>query len=288
MGLADDLNFLMNTDSDRTEIVRGIMGWPGGKRHSVKQILGHLPYRKSYVEVCGGSGIILLNRAKSDLEIYNDRYGGVVAFYRCLQDCNKYQKLMDRLELTVYSREDFEWCKSTWYDNQLDDVERAARWFYMHQSSFAKKEKHFGRETKSNSIAYGKIRGKLAGFKETHERLKNVIIENLDAVQCLKDYDNLDTVFYVDPDYTRGAKDGYKHGVDHRVLLDQVFRCQGFVAVSGFEDSLYMSYPWDEVHEWEVYHSMDGAAFHETNNQKGRELDLHRGRVKECLYIKES
>ena len=41
------------------------------------------------LDVFGGSGAVTLARKSCDLEIYNDRHSGLVAFYKCIQDEEK-------------------------------------------------------------------------------------------------------------------------------------------------------------------------------------------------------
>ena len=98
----------------RETYIRAPFGYPGGKSRSVKKILPLLPYRKAYIEAFGGAASILLARDKSKLEVYNDRFGGVVAFYRCIRDKEKMNKLIERLKIVPgHSREEFIWCKET-------------------------------------------------------------------------------------------------------------------------------------------------------------------------------
>jgi len=258
---AEDL-FEMLEAMERTSNVKGKdlyirapFGYPGGKSRSLEQLLHHLPVRRSYVEPFGGSGVVLLNRPVSALEVYNDRYSGVVAFYRCLRDESKLNAMIDRLDLAVSAKEEWIWCADTWQNCQ-DDVERAARWFYMHTYSFSNKGRCWGRQTKSKSMA-GKVRDKLTTFNTIHRRFKHVQIENQDWRECIKDYGSRETVFYHDPPYLYDVSYSkiYDHGMrksDHEQLLNTIFSTKGFHAISGYASPLYDSYEWDERHEWDV------------------------------------
>lgn len=271
----------------RETYVRAPFSYPGGKYKSLKHILPELPYRKSYISVCGGSGVDLINRRPSELEVYNDRYGGVVAFYRCLRDFDKRQKLIERLKCVVHSREEFVWCANTW-ENCTDDIERAARWYYMLRLSFASIGRNFGRSTagpNSMGIKYWKS---LKLFPIVGQRFQHVQIENLDAIQCIRDYDTFDSVFYVDPDYQDTTIGLYQHGVDHKHLLDTIFLSKGFFAVSGYPNNLYDSYPWDKRKEWKVSISITPGAFTESNNLKNKRDVMQNQRAIEVLWIKEA
>ena len=237
----DDLLALFNGLNDMTEVrntyLRAPFGYPGGKSRSLKEILPHLPYRKKWIDVFGGSGIVTLNRSISPLEIYNDRYSGVVAFYRVLRDPTLVTRLIERLALTVHSREEFLWCRETW-ENCDDDVERAARWFYMIDASVINKGCAFARATKSAFSP--NIHKSLESFWPIHERFKHVIIENLDWSQCFQDFDSSDAVFYCDPPYVETDQSAYKHRFneqDHKNLLSVIHNSQGFVASFNFRNS---------------------------------------------------
>jgi len=274
--------------AQREDYVRAPFGYPGGKSRAIAEILPHLPYRKGYCEPFGGGASILLARRPTNLDIYNDRYGGVVAFYRCIRDRVKLDLLINRLDQTVASREEFHWCKNTW-ETCTDDVERAARWYYMHQLSFASLERNFGRQTSCQSVNTlpQKITTCLKRFPGIHQRFKSVTVENLDWKSCMVEYDSPDMVFYCDPPYL-GTTDDYlyrEHSFtekEHIRLLDWIFECKGFVALSGYDNELYNNYAWNAKHTWDQYVSMSGGG------QEDWRLEQRKVSQKETLWIKES
>ncbi len=271
-------------------IVRAPFPYPGGKSRSVANILNHLPYRKIYVEPFGGSGAVLLARAACDLDVFNDRYAGVVAFYRCLRHKDKYQRLIEWLDLTIHSREDFKDAKDTWVV-ETDDVVRAGKWYYMVNYSFGSLGRNFGRSTSGRGLIAGKIRNKLKLFPFVHDRLKRVQIENQDWSDCLRDYDSRETVFYIDPPYVDAYAGTFQHEMtrsEHHQLLDVIFQLKGFVAVSGYSNPLYSKQPWDNVHSWDSFCSIDSCAYTEGNNKQRLEGIKKRVSAEEVLWIKES
>jgi len=285
LSLFDDLE---RQTAPREKILRSPFPYPGGKSRSVEMILKHLPYRNTYIEPFGGSAAVLLARHKSNLEVYNDLHGGVVDFYRCIRDPKTLQLLHDRLELTVHSREEFVWCKETW--DQCDDlVERAARWYYLTNYSFASLGRNWGRSTSGKSAIAGKVTKKLKMFPLIQERFARVQCE-IGSWECvMSDYDSSDTVIYCDPPYVDAHTGTYKNEMsvdDHRHFLDTVFSLDSFIAVSGFSNPLYDNQKWDRKEEWDVYCSITPAAFKETNNKS--EHTTTRGKQKECLWIKEA
>lgn len=280
-------NELENFEDVRESYIRAPFGYPGGKSRSFDKILPFLPYRKTFVEVFGGSGVIILNRKKSMLDVYNDRYGGVVAFYRCIRDPRKLAFLIQRLELTVHAREEFIWCKQTWEACE-DDVERAARWYYMIMTSFGAKSHAFARAI--NGKAPLKVHEHLPLFYPVHERFKNIQVENQDWKQCVNDYASVDTVFYHDPPYLFTDSGIYDIKMDmtaHRRLLDTIKITPGFHALSGYDNDLYSQYDWDSVHEWSVNVTIDSFAETESNNRTGT-VKSGRETAKETLWIKDN
>jgi len=289
MSMFEDLDRQVAPES-RDTIVRAVFGYPGGKSKSIHQILPHLPYASKYVEPFGGSAAVLLARHKSDLEVFNDRYAGVVAFYRCMRDVAKLERFIDWVENTVHSREDFVTCKATW-ENAEDDVERAARWYYMTMYSFATLGRNFGRSTSGRGGLAGKIRNKVKLFPLIHERFKNIQVENQDWLDCISDYDCPETVFYLDPPYIDADSGIYTNKLskdDHRHLLETVFHSKGFFAVSGYPNPLYDSQDWDSVHTWDVNISMKSLAYTESNGKEYLKGVEERGMNTECLWIKEA
>jgi DNA adenine methylase len=292
--MSADLLGMLQAMSDshdvREHFVRAPFPWPGAKSRSVKHILPHLPYRSGYGEAFGGSAAVLLSRNGSPLEVFNDRFSGVTTFYRVIRDGRKMNALLDRLQLCLHSREEFVWSKATWKDCE-DEVERAARWYYMVMTSFAAQARHFGRCTGGKAQMGPKLKNNLKLFPEVHKRLLHVQIENQDWRAMLKDYDKPDFVWYLDPPYYEYCKGMYECEMtkdEHVELLERIFHLDGFVALSGYENPMYDRYSWDHRYEWTVQVSSLGQGFTETNNLAGFEGQLQRGTAKEVLWLKES
>lgn len=273
-------------ETSREVIVKAAFGWAGSKARSLEHLLPHLPYRKVWVDVFGGSATVTLARRPSKIEVLNDRYSGIIDFYRCMKDEAQMRKLLVFLEETVFSRELFNAYKSEW-KNTADPVERAGKWFYMLCSSFGYLGRNFGRGTLSLSRANA-IHNKLELFWPIHNRLKNVQIENADWEQVIKDYDSHDTVFYCDPPYMHsdvGLYDESWNLEKHKRMLSVIFNTEGFVALSGYDNELYNSMPWDDKFTWETHVTMSSKAHTETNNLGDKEGMMQK-KATECLWIK--
>lgn len=291
---ADDLfaMFMEAGSNDRVndhDYIRAPFGWPGGKFKSLQHIIPRLGRGTILNDCCGGSGVITINAPSSySLKVFNDRHSGVVAFFRCLKDPEKVGRLVDWLSLTPHSREDFVWCHDSW-ENVTDDVERAARWYYMLRISFSQLGRNFGRTLKGPNQLAKKLYSDLEHLWVIHERIigENVQIENRDCVLNMREYDSFTTDHYVDPDYLGTDPGIYEHRVDHQLLLKAVFEMQGQVFVSGYRSELYDSYPWDEIQTWDVMVSTKAQAFNERNHLAHKEGFMDRSRkAQEVLYIK--
>lgn len=258
------------------------MKYPGGKFDLVDEILPYLPIRKGYVEPFGGSGVMLLNRKPVPLEVYNDKSGGLVAFYRVLR--TRPADLINRLDMTVHSREEWNWCHATQNDPTLDEVEKAARWYYCLQNSFGGKGQSFGRIVSPANPVARVLRDKLPLFWNVHFRFKNVQVENLDWELCLQQYDHPDTVFYLDPPYYKTDITAYAHKMtsqDHIRMLETIMRMKGFVALSGYPNDTYNMYKWDNVVSFPRRDNM--------NYDNGlKKAGNDRGILTEMLWIKEA
>lgn len=280
----------------REQYLRLPFGYPGSKANELQHILPHLPYTNKYGEAFGGSGIVLLNRQPSRLEVFNDRYAGVTCFFRVIRDPVKREQLIERVACTLHSREEFIWCKSTW-KNCEDDVERAARWYYtIRYAVNSKPTSTFGRSLTAKANFAQKLPISLGLFFPVSVRLEQTQIENLDWRLCLRDYDQEGFVWYLDPTYL-GTQGNYEFELsrdDHIELCQRVHHLKGYVALSGFYNeltrSIYDAYNWKEVIVWKRMTRAATLAWTDTNNHaeyevsKSRDEDCH---VTEALWIKD-
>ena len=276
-------------EESRETIIKPPFAWAGSKARSLDQIRPLLPYTDTWVEVFGGSGVVTFSRRPSKLEVFNDAYAGIVDFYRCLKDEVLLKQLLEYLELLPYAREMFTVYKSEW-KNEADIVERAAKWYYMLTCSFGTLGRNFGRATTATVNLAQKYRNKFELFWPVHERLKNVQIENQDWEQLVRDYDSVKTVFYLDPPYLYADPGLYDESWNlerHKRLLQVIFELQGFVALSGYDNELYNSMPWDSKHEWKTHLTIGSKAHRETNNL-GDKAGMISKEATECLWIKEA
>jgi len=236
-------------------------GWYGGKFSHLDWLLPLLPSCKHYCEPFAGSGAVLLNRAPSPVETYNDLDGEAVNFFRVLRD--KKEELIQAILLTPFSREEFALACNL--DPNLSDMERARR-FYVRarqvRTGLAQKAS-IGRWANCRNTSRAGMSGVVSRWLGSvehlpwiAERLLRVQFENRPAVDVIALYDSHETLFYCDPPYihnTRGDKNAYGNEMtdkDHCNLADVLNAANGKVAISNYQcelmDKLYHKPKWSK------------------------------------------
>ncbi len=266
MGLFDDLDAATIGDDhiiDRRAISKYSIPWCGNKSMDAEHILPEIPYLDGWGDVFGGSGYMTLARAKVAFEVYNDNFSGVTDFYRCMRDDVLHDKVRAKLELYLHSREEWYRCFTEW-KNKDDIVERASMWYYMNFYSHSAVGRTFGRQRGDKNSLSGTHLSKTPHFRFMHERMRPVLIENMDFRTFIKDYCRKNMAMYLDPPYMNTDKTKYFHAEftegDHKDMLELVFNSPGFYAVSGHANELYEKYSWDRRKEWKHFsvHTEDG------------------------------
>lgn len=249
-----DLSFLFNKVQKlrrrKNEITP--FSWQGGKTYHLDWLLPiiNIATHNCFVEVFAGSGSVLLNKEPSRVEVYNDINEEVVNFFKVLRQ--KPDEIVKLLQLTPYSRKEFiEACGDT---STKDDLERARLFFVKARQvrngmatlatpgkwSYTKKDSRGKR-----ALTVNQWLNSIDQLFEISERLKQVQIECVDALEVIERYDTEDTLFYLDPPYlfdTRSAKNYYKDEYsndDHIKMLDSVKKIKGKVIISGYNNDLY-------------------------------------------------
>lgn len=269
-------------------ILRAPFAWPGGKSRSLLRLLPLIPYGDRYIEPFGGSGIVLLNRKPSRLDVFNDAHSGITAFYRCLHDPDLLKQLLARLQYLIYSREEFVWCAETW-QTHTDTIERAARWWYSIRTSFGSQGRNFGRVI-NQSTQLQKIQDLGTELTIVANRFKRVLVENLDFAECMTTFDDYNAVFYVDPPYYHAHNAAvypttpFKEQ-DHVRLLDLIFKCRGFIALSSDDNILYSERDWDDKFTWEARSTIQGWGI-DLDSHKSAQTSPTNQIMREVLYVK--
>lgn len=237
-------------------------GWYGGKFSHLDWLLPLLPTCHHYCEPFAGSAAVLLNRAPSPIETYNDLDGEVCNFFRVLRE--QRNELTEAIALTPFSREEFSVACDL--DPSLSAFERARR-FYVRARQVRTglaQTASIGRWANCKDTSRAGMSGVVSrwlggvdALSEIGERLLRVQIENRPAVDIVRLYDSKETLFYCDPPYvheTRGDSKAYGHEMtdeQHRELADALNAAKGMIAFSNYDceliNRLYPPKRWTKV-----------------------------------------
>ncbi len=227
-----------------------LIRYHGGKFRLSEWIISQFPKHETYVEPFGGGASVLLSKMPSGTEIYNDLDQEVVNFFRVLRCDMKRMKLIEQLELTPYSRDEF----LEAYGHADCEIESARRLVIRAQMGFgsagATKGRTGFRATGGRDKPYeAKLWSEYPlRLIQAAQRLKSVYIENDDALRIIRQYDSEETLFFIDPPYLCSTRDSgtkaYRHDLtndQHIQLLDLITNLKGKVILSGYQSDLYDS-----------------------------------------------
>ena len=245
---------------------RPIVRYHGGKWMLSKWIISHFPKHHTYVEPYGGGGSVLLRKARSYAEVYNDLDDEIVNVFTMARE--RGEDLRRALELTPFARTEFE----ASYQPTSDPLEQARR-------TILRGFQGFGSAAACGEVSGFRASSSRSGTTPAHDwrnypdafvaiidRLRGVVIENRDALACMTHHDGPRTLHYVDPPYvhaTRSSKvrhtstrKSYKFELSddqHRELATFLCGLSGMVVISGYPSPLY-----DEL--FEGWHRIERGA----------------------------
>ena len=238
------------------------ISWYGGKTFLFNYIVSLMPRHGCYCEVFGGSGAVLFAKDPSKVEIYNDLNGWLVNLYRVIRE--RPQELIDRLEMTPYSRTEYHRALDIYKKSQhgldgeiIDPVEKASLFFMIVKQAF--------NSTVGSTWSYASTSSKGSSWRNAmdlimpaHLRLRNVVIEEVTWKSLFERYDSKETMWYLDPPYVHitrddGATDAYEYefsNEDHTNLCWECSDLKGMVILSGYQNEIYNSILVEEL-GWE-------------------------------------
>lgn len=244
----------------------GLVCWYGGKGRIAERIMPLIPHTRVYVEPYGGAASILMRRKVAEVEVYNDLRSELVNLMRVLQDRKQCKELYRRLKYTPYSLDEFRRALAC---ESADPVDRAWSFFVRQNQGFSGKadtEGDWGRAlvaTGRMATTCNRFIGRVRRLRAQADRVRQVQIENRDALDVIRFWDSDDTTFYLDPPYTagsraKGAADVYDHECDdghHAALLALLPTLTGCVVLSGYRSPEYDALGWDRTDFATVCHA---------------------------------
>lgn len=234
---------------------RPALRYHGGKWILALWIIPFIPAaHRVYGEPYGGVMSVLLRKARSYAEVYNDLDGEVVNLFRVLRDPSSARELLRLLRLTPYSRAEFE----ASYITASDPIEQARRTLLRSAAGFSTagagshkwKTGFRGNVTRSGTTPAHDWFTLPDALEQIAKRIRGVVIENDAALAVIERYDGPETCFYLDPPYPFSTRNGrwagncYRHEMtdqEHCDLSDLVHEIEGMALISGYRCDLYDS-----------------------------------------------
>ena len=253
--------------------------WVGGKSKLLWIINKMAPDHYSrFIDVFGGSGTVTMSRPiqQGCMEVYNDFNSNLTNLFCCVKnrplallaelgflplntrdDFNVLYKFLSKGEITDdYLQEEMELTEILLKPPEAEairtllleraprgDVRRAADFFKLVRYSFSGSSKSFGGKPCD-------IRRFFHLIWECSRRLANVIVENKDFEDVIRQYDRGDAWIYCDPPYFEA--ECYEVAFpkeNHQRLHDTLLNCRGYVMVS----YNYCPYICELYHEFYIF-----------------------------------
>ena len=240
--------YVYSFDPNQYPKARAAFGYYGCKQKVSSKMLEFLPPHNCWLELFCGSAAITLAKKAAPIEIINDIDGNIVNVFRQLR--NSPTELISSIEFTPYAREEF---LQTRNDNETQsDLERARRFLVEAMMSingvlagnkggfsYSNSYSRSGKEARVNRWKNFPKR-----LKDVGDRLRDVRIENLDAIKLLEKFVNRPaTLVYIDPPYLIERNSGYvndaKESEFHEKLLELCNRAKCMILISGYDNPVY-------------------------------------------------
>jgi DNA adenine methylase len=231
--------------------MRPVAPYFGGKWRTAPWIISHFPPHEVYIEPFGGMGSVLLRKPPAFNEVLNDVNGDIVNLFQVLRDPELAGDLIRRLRFTPYAREVYR--QAVGEAVAPEPLDRA--WAFLVRLHFSMFQRAFCDEKDFSVRMYGASKRPPAHFKnypehliDVTERLKTVIIENLDGPYLIQRYSRFmgdRALVYCDPPYlhsTRACRKGYRHEMtdeDHIRLAEIILSSPMMFVISGYDSGLY-------------------------------------------------
>lgn len=228
--------------------MKAIIKYPGSKWGIAKWIISFFPEHHSYLEPFFGSGAVLFNKTRSNIETVNDLDGNVVNLFKWIREDP--EKLAHEIYYTPYARQVYD---DAFTAAQGESLKRAVNFCICLNMGY-------GFRTSGEKVGWKKdIQGRERAYAardwqslperilQAAERLRGVQIENRPAVKLIEDNHFPSVLIYADPPYVLSTRHGrqyrYEMEDDQQIeLLEALLRHPGPVILSGYDNELYSNY----------------------------------------------
>ena len=261
--------------------IRPIVKYHGGKGRLFKWILENMQPHQTYCEPFGGAASVLMNKEKSDVEIYNEIDNKMVNLLTVVKE--QKEELLEKLRQISYDKETYLRYKEKYFSEKSQSpIEAAVTTYVAKRMSRGGLCGTFSWSSRIYSTGPAEVHSwnsSLENLKHCSDRLQDVEIYNECAFGLIPKFDSKSTLFYLDPPYVKTSRISpkvYKHEMneeDHRKLASVCNNLKGTVILSGYPSDLYEELfgGWKKCYK--------PTANHSSHKRK-------KGQVKECLWIK--
>lgn len=225
--------------------MRAVAKYPGSKWSLADWIISKFPNHHSYLEPFFGSGAVLFNKPRSNIETVNDLDSNVVNLFECIRDDP--QRLARMIYMTPYAREVYE---RAYEEEPVDKFGKALNFyirlnmghgFRTNGEKVGWKNDIQGRERSYAAQDWCNLPAKII---QAAERLRGVQIENRPAMELIERFDFENVLIYCDPPYVLKTRHGKQYRFemddsDHEILLRLLLKHKGPVMISGYDTDLY-------------------------------------------------
>lgn len=225
--------------------MKAIMKYPGSKWNLANWIISFFPEHHSYLEPYFGSGAVLFNKPRSNIETVNDLDGNVVNLFEWIR--KDPERLAHEIYYTPYARKVYE---DAFASVPEDSLGKAVNFYVRNNMGHGFRTN--GKKVGWKNDVQGRERAYAAQdwcnlpekILQVAERLRGVQIENRPAVELIKRFNHPKVLIYADPPYLLETRHGkqYKQEMldaDHEELLGALLNHKGPVLLSGYDSALY-------------------------------------------------
>lgn len=241
--------------------MKAVLKYPGSKWRLAKRIVSRFPEHHSYLEPFFGSGAVLFNKPRSNIETVNDIDGSVVNLFRWIRE--NPERLAHEIYYTPYSRQEYD---SAFVSEPEDSLTKAVNFcirlqmghgFRTSGERVGWKNDVQGRERAYAAKDWCELPERVLGAAE---RLRGVQIENRPAAELIRRFNYPNVLIYADPPYMLETRHGKQYRCemsdeDHEELLDMLLAHRGPVILSGYDSPLYNDRLWGWYREEAVSYS---------------------------------
>lgn len=226
--------------------MKAVMKYPGSKWSIANWIISFFPEHHSYLEPFFGSGAVLFNKPRSNIETVNDLDGEVINLFDWIK--KDPEKLAHEIYWTPYARETYE---NAYIRDAEGSLEKAVNFYIRlnmgHGFRTTGEKVGWKNDVQGREKAYASQdwRNLPEKIMQAAERLRGVQIENMPAVELIKRFNYGNVLIYLDPPYMPDVRHGKQYRCEmfteesHDELLETAMQHKGPVLISGYDTTLY-------------------------------------------------